>query len=139
LYLGLNHQICPVIWLQKPTPLARRVTSPFHESCTLTVSQGLVDTHAIVKKERTACKTRSYILTFGTAHFCRSSSGPSLTKQTHGGAQPPRPTTSTTATRPSYIVNTTARALLELVPFIWPMPDWYLSRICPLSMSSGPQ
>ena len=36
-----------------------------------------------------------------------------MTKRTHDHARPPRPTSSTTATRHVYIENTTARALLE--------------------------
>ena len=36
-----------------------------------------------------------------------------MTKRTHDHARPPRPTSSTTATRHGYIENTTARALLE--------------------------
>jgi hypothetical protein len=45
-------------------------------------------------------------------------------------------------TRHGYIVNTTARLaardLLERVPFILPMPDWYLPNTSS-SMSSGPR
>jgi hypothetical protein len=38
---------------------------------------------------------------------------PSMMKRTHDHARPPRATSSTTATQHVYIVNTTARALLE--------------------------
>ena len=50
--------------------------------------------------------------------LCRFHFAVTMTKRTHDHARPPRATSSTTAMRPVYIVNTTARTLLE--------PSFYL-------------